>query len=65
MTHTQMSRLNPKAIAALPAAAVEPTALALATEIDRLEALLVQLQRRLIEIPTHSRPDKENIHALS
>jgi hypothetical protein len=65
MTHAPLSTLDANAIAILPAAAVEPTAIALATEIDRLEALLAQIQRRLAQIPIHSQTDKEALHALS
>jgi hypothetical protein len=65
MTPVLLSRLDAAAIAALPTAAVEPTAVALATEIDRLEALLAALERRLAETPTNSQTDKETLHALS
>jgi hypothetical protein len=65
MTVVPLSKLEADAIAALPAVAVEPTAIALATEIDRLEALLAALQRRLTQPPIHSQPNKEALHALS
>lgn len=65
MTHAPLSTLDANAIAILPAAAVEPTAIALATEIDRLEALLAQIQRRLAQTPIHPQTDKEAFHALS
>jgi hypothetical protein len=65
MTHAPLLTLDANAIAILPAAAVEPTAIALATEIDRLEALLAQIQRRLAQIPIHPQTDKEAFHALS
>ena len=65
MTHPPLSTIDANAIAILPAAAVEPTAIALATEIDRLEALLAALERRLAETPTNSQTDKETLHAPS
>jgi hypothetical protein len=65
MTAVLLSRFDAEAIAALPTAAVEPTAVALAIEIDRLEALLCALQRRLAETPIHPQIDKEAFHALS
>ena len=65
MTHPPLSTIDANAIANLPAAAVEPTAVAIATEIDRLEALLAQIQRRLAQIPIHPQTDKEASHALS
>ena len=65
MTHAPLSTLDANAIAILPAAAVEPTAIALATEIDRLEALLAQIQRRLAQTPIHPQTDNEAFHALS
>jgi hypothetical protein len=65
MTHAPLSTLDANAIAILPAAAVEPTAVALAIEIDRLEAMLCALQRRLAETPIHPQTDKEAFHALS
>ena len=65
MTHAPLSALDANAIAILPDAAVEPTAIALATEIDRLEALLAQIQRRLAQTPIHPQTDKEAFHALS
>ena len=65
MTHAPLSTLDANAIAILPAAAVEPTAVAIATEIDRLEALLAQIQRRLAATPTNPQTDKETLHALS
>ena len=40
MTAAPLFRPDAAAIDALPTAAVEPTAVAIATEIDRLEALL-------------------------
>ena len=40
MTAAPLSSLNAATIATLPSDAVEPTAVAIATEIDRLEALL-------------------------
>lgn len=65
MTHAPLSTLDSNAIAILPAAAVEPTAIALATEIDRLEALLAHIQHRLAQTPIHPQTDKEAFHALS
>lgn len=65
MTAIPLPRLDAAAIAALPIAAVEPTAVAIATEIDRLEALLAALERRLAETPTNSQTDKETLNALS
>ena len=65
MTHAPLSTLDANAISILPDAAVEPTAIALATEIDRLEAVLAQIQRRLAQTPTHPQTDKEAFHALS
>lgn len=65
MTAISLSRLDAAAIAALPTAAVEPTAVAIATEIDRLEALLASLERRLAATPIPSQTDKETLHALS
>ena len=65
MTAIPLSRLDAAAIAALPTAAVEPTAVAIATEIDRLEALLAALERRLAETPTNCQTEKETLHALS
>jgi hypothetical protein len=65
MTAIPLFRLDAAAIAALPTAAVEPTAVAIATEIDRLEALLAALQRRLTQAPIPSQTDKETLHALS
>lgn len=65
MTAISLSRLDAAAIAALPTAVVEPTAVAIATEIDRLEALLAALERRLAETPTNSQTDKETLNALS
>jgi hypothetical protein len=65
MTHAPLSTLDAAAIAALPTAAVEPTAVAIATEIDRLEALLAALERRLTATPINPRTDKETLHALS
>lgn len=65
MTAAPLFRLDAAAIAALPTAAVEPTAVAIATEIDRLEALLAALQRRLAQIPMPPQTDKETFHALS
>jgi len=47
MTHAPLSTLDAKAIAVLSPEHLEPAAIALATEIDRLEALLCALQRRL------------------
>ena len=65
MTHAPLSTLDANAIAILPAAAVEPAAIALATEIDRLEALLAQIQCRLAQTPIHPQTEKETLHALS
>ena len=65
MTAIPLPKLDAAAIAALPIAAVEPTAVAIATEIDRLEALLAALERRLAETPTNSQTDKETLNALS
>ena len=65
MTHAPVSTLDAKAIATLPSAAVEPTAVAIATEIDRLEALLAALEHHLTQIPIHPQTDKEAFHALS
>jgi hypothetical protein len=65
MTAVSLFRLEAAAIDALPTAAVEPTAVAIATEIDRLEALLAALQRRLAENPMPSQTEKETLHALS
>ena len=65
MTHPPLSTIDANAIAILPAAAVEPTAIALATEIDRLEALLAALERRLADTPTKSQTAKEALHAPS
>ena len=65
MTAIPLSRLDAAAIAALPTAAVEPTSVAIATEIDRLEALLAAVERRLAETPTNSQTDKETLNALS
>lgn len=65
MTAIPLPRLDAAAIAALPIAAVEPTAVAIATEIDRLEALLAALERRLAETPTNFQTDKETLNALS
>jgi hypothetical protein len=65
MTHAPLSTLDAKAIAVLSPEHLEPAAIALATEIDRLEALLAQIQRRLAQIPIHSQTDKEALHALS
>ena len=65
MTAAPLFRLDAAAIDALPTAAVEPTAVAIATEIDRLEALLAALERRLAETPTNSQTDKETLNALS
>lgn len=65
MTHPPLSTIDANAIAILPAAAVEPTAIALATEIDRLEALLAALERRLADTPTNPQTDKDVFHALS
>ena len=65
MTVAPLSRLDAATIAALPAEAAEPTAVAIATEIDRLEALLVQVQRHLAENPIPSQTDTETLHALS
>lgn len=65
MTAAPLFRLDAAAINALPTAAVEPTAVAIATEIDRLEALLAALQRRLAQTRIPSQIDKETLHALS
>ena len=65
MTAAPLFRLDAAAIATLPPAAVEPTAVAIATEIDRLEALLAALQCRLAQAPIPSQTDKETPHALS
>ena len=65
MTAAPLFRLDAAAIAALPTTAVEPTAVAIATEIDRLEALLAVLQRRLAQTPIPAQTDKETLHALS
>jgi len=65
MTHAPLSTLDANAIAALSPEYLEPAAIVLATEIDRLEALLAQIQRRLAEAPIHSQTDKEAFHALS
>lgn len=65
MTHAPLSALDANAIAALSPEYLEPTAIAFATEIDRLEALLAQIQRRLAQIPIHPQTDKEAFHALS
>lgn len=65
MTAAPLSSLNAAAIATLPSDAVEPTAVALAIEIDRLEALLAALQRRLAQTPIPAQTDKETLHALS
>ena len=54
MTHALLSAFDSKAIGALSPEHLEPTAIALATEIDRLEALLTQVQRRLQ--PVSKRP---------
>lgn len=54
MTAAPLFRLNAAAITALPTAAVEPTVVAIAIEIDRLEALLAELERRLAETPPNS-----------
>jgi hypothetical protein len=64
MTAIPLSRLDAAAIAALPTAAVEPTAVAIATEIDRLEALLAALERRLAATPTNPQRDTETLYAL-
>ena len=65
MTAAPLSSLNAATIATLPSDAVEPTAVAIATEIDRLEALLAALQRRLAQTPIPAQTDKETLHALS
>ena len=65
MTAIPLPRLDAKAIAALLPEHLEPAAVAIATEIDRLEALLAALQRRLAETATNSQTDKETLHALS
>jgi len=65
MTHPPLSAFNAKAIEALTPEHLEPAAIALATEIDRLEALLAQIQRRLAQTPIHPQTDKEAFHALS
>lgn len=65
MTAAPLFRLDAAAIDALPTTAVEPTAVAIATEIDRLEALLAALQRRLAQTRIPSQIDKETLHALS
>ena len=65
MTAAPLFRLDAAAINALPTAAVEPAAVAIATEIDRLEALLAALQRRLAQTRIPSQIDKETLHALS
>ena len=65
MIAAALFRLDAAAIDALPTTAVEPTAVAIATEIDRLEALLAALQRRLAENPMPSQTEKETFHALS
>lgn len=65
MTHAPLSALDAKAIAALSPEYLEPTAIALATEIDRLEALLAQIQHRLAQTPIHPKTNKEAFHALS
>ena len=65
MTAAPLSSHNAATIATLPSDAVEPTAVAIATEIDRLEALLAALQRRLAQTPIPSQTDKETFHALS
>jgi hypothetical protein len=64
VTSVPLSKLDADAIAALPIAAVEPTAVAIATEIDRLEALLAALQRRLAQPPIPSQTNKETDYAL-
>ena len=65
MTAVPLSKLDADAIAALPTAAVEPTAVAIAAEIDRLEALLAALQRRLAQTPIPSQINKETVYAIS
>jgi len=65
MTHAPLPAFDANAIAALSPEYHEPTAIALATEIDRLEALLAQIQRRLAQTPIHPQTDKEPFHALS
>ena len=65
MTHPPLSTIDANAIAVLSPEHLEPAAIALATEIDRLEALLAQIQRRLAQIPIHPQTDKEAFHALS
>ena len=65
MIAAALFRLDAAAIAALPTAALEPTAVAITTEIDRLEALLAQVQRRFANTPPNSQTDKESLHALS
>ncbi|WP_430463574.1 hypothetical protein [Tabrizicola sp.] len=65
MTAAPLSSLNVATITTLPSDAVEPTAVAIATEIDRLEALLAVLQRRLAQTPIPAQTDKETLHALS
>jgi len=52
-------------IAAMPSAALESTAVALAAEIDRFEALLAAIQCRLAQTPIHPQTNKETFHALS
>jgi hypothetical protein len=65
MTHAPLSVFDAKAIEALSPEHLEPAGIALATEIDRLEALLAQIQRRLAATPTNPQTDKETLHALS
>ena len=65
MTHHPLSTIDANAIAALSPEYLEPAAIVLATEIDRLEALLAQIQRRLADTPTNPQTEKEAFHALS
>jgi hypothetical protein len=65
MTHALLSAFDANAIEALSPEYLEPTAMALATEIDRLEALLAHIQRRLAQTPIHPQTDKEAFHAPS
>ena len=65
MTDAPLFKLDAVMIAAMPSAALESTAVALAAEIDRFEALLAAIQCRLAQTPIHPQTNKETFHALS
>jgi len=65
MTDAPLFELDAVMIAAMPSAALESTAVALAAEIDRFEALLAAIQCRLAQTPIHPQTNKETFHALS